>query len=206
LAIGGAHPPVAGSSRFTPARTLMISMPPNRPLSTLTPVPEAAMSRSRRLAASTSFRSTPIAAVEIVAPHPLGDPRQHRVDKGIVVGAALAFRNHIERDLDRALQFFHGSMEVQCLFIEPSGKIDNRAFLQPSQFGGSNKPRAQRRDQLVGRGTADADALDSQIPFHMNVLEFNSGVGHQVLSRLNVRSASTSCVLRDALLAERSSA
>ena len=101
-----------------------------------------ALFEQRRLRPSVSrfdFRERRVdrlrAAVEIVAAYPLGDPRQHRVDERVVIGAALASRDDIERDLDRALQFGDGLLEIEPLGgLEPLGERDDRAPLQTGQF------------------------------------------------------------------------
>ena len=94
----------------------------------------------------------------------LGDPRQHGVDKRVVIGAALAFADNVERNLDRVFQLGQGLLEIQPLGrLEPLGQHDDRAALQPGQFGCLKQPAGfQGREQLV-IGIADPDIADVDV-------------------------------------------
>ncbi len=94
----------------------------------------------------------------------LGDPRQHGVDKRIVIAAALASADNVERHLDRVFQFGQGLLEIQPLGrLEPLRQHDNRPALQPGQFGfPKHPPGFQGREQLV-IGIADPDIADGDV-------------------------------------------
>jgi hypothetical protein len=95
-----------------------------------------------------SFIDRACATVEVANPSLLGNPRQHDIDKVIVVRALLTPRDHIEGDLHRAFQLSYRLIKVEHIVgFQPAGKLDDRAPFEAGRFGcpkepSSLKPRA----------------------------------------------------------------
>ena len=65
------------------------------------------------------------AAIQIVIAGFLGDLGEDAVDEGVLIAAALAARDDLEGDFDRARQFHNSLIEVQHLRFQSSRKRDD---------------------------------------------------------------------------------